>query len=234
MQGLSSGMEATLAYEGNERARRISRATAIAKRILDLVVAVPALIVFAPLLVAVAIVIRIDSPGGAVFRQRRLGRHKREFTLRKLRTMCLDASPERHRDYVAALIAGEGQAVTSDCGALYKLAVDDRVTRVGRFLRRSSIDELPQLWNVVGGHMSLVGPRPVIAYEADCYPSSYEERFAVKPGLTGLWQVSGRNERTYEEMVGLDIEYARRCSLWLDVKILFKTIRVVFSRQGVA
>jgi lipopolysaccharide/colanic/teichoic acid biosynthesis glycosyltransferase len=112
--------------------------------------------------------------------------------------------------------------------------VDDRVTRVGSVLRRFSLDELPQLWNVVRGEMSLVGPRPVIPYEAEEYPAWYGERFAVKPGLTGLWQVSGRNERTYEEMVRLDIEYTRRRRLSLDLLILLKTVWVVARARGAA
>jgi lipopolysaccharide/colanic/teichoic acid biosynthesis glycosyltransferase len=108
------------------------------------------------------------------------------------------------------------------------------VTKVGRFLRSWSLDEVPQLWNVLRGEMSLVGPRPVIEYEVEQYPDWYLRRFAVKPGLTGLWQVSGRNERTYEEMVRFDIEYAERRSLWMDLRILARTALVVMRRQGVA
>jgi lipopolysaccharide/colanic/teichoic acid biosynthesis glycosyltransferase len=117
---------------------------------------------------------------------------------------------------------------------LYKLVVDPRVTRVGRVLRSWSLDEVPQLWNVLRGDMSLVGPRPVIEYEVEQYPDWYLRRFAVKPGMTGLWQVSGRNERTYEEMVRFDVEYAELRSLWLDLRILARTAIVVMRRQGVA
>jgi lipopolysaccharide/colanic/teichoic acid biosynthesis glycosyltransferase len=151
----------------------------------------------------------------------------------KFRTMGAAADQSRHRDYVHGLIAGDSATAQPEQG-LYKLAVDDRVTRVGHFLRKTSIDELPQLWNVVRGEMSLVGPRPVVGYEVDAYPDWYFDRFAVRPGLTGLWQVSGRNERTYEEMVRLDIEYARRQSVRLDIRIMFKTIWVVLSGRGVA
>jgi lipopolysaccharide/colanic/teichoic acid biosynthesis glycosyltransferase len=168
-----------------------------------------------------------------LFRQRRVGRDQREFTVLKFRSMAAAADSAPHREYVKELIARGNEDAPSE-GGLYKLAVDDRVTRVGRFLRKTSLDELPQLWNVLRGEMSLVGPRPVIPYEVEQYPDWYLGRFAVRPGLTGLWQVSGRNERTYEEMVSLDIEYARRQSLGLDVLILFKTMWVVLSGRGVA
>jgi lipopolysaccharide/colanic/teichoic acid biosynthesis glycosyltransferase len=137
---------------------------------------------------------------------------------------------------VKALINGNGagraQASANGRESLYKLAVDDRVTGVGRWIRKWSLDELPQLLNVIGGEMALVGPRPAIPYEVAEYPRWYLRRFAVKPGLTGLWQVSGRNERTYEEMVRLDIEYARRRSLLLDLSILARTPWTVVSRRG--
>ena len=217
----------------------LSRATATlalaARRTFDVVVALAALIAVAPLLVVIAIAIRIDSPGSPLFRQRRLGREEREFVVNKFRTMRAAADAEPHRAYIRELMS-RGHDAAQDAGGkpLYKLAVDDRVTRVGSLLRRWSLDELPQLWNVVRGDMTLVGPRPVIAYEAEQYPDWYRERFAVQPGLTGLWQVSGRNERTYEEMVTLDVEYARRRSLRLDLTILAKTVWVVVSRKGVA
>jgi lipopolysaccharide/colanic/teichoic acid biosynthesis glycosyltransferase len=201
------------------------------RRLLDLLVAASVLLVLSPLLIAIALAVRIDSKGPVLFRQRRVGRGQREFTIFKFRTMCRDADASRHRKYVQTLIDGSRE---SERGHLYKLSVDDRVTRVGRFLRSWSLDELPQLINVLLGQMALVGPRPVIAYEVEMYPDSYLKRFAVKPGLTGLWQVSGRNERTYDEMVSFDIEYAESSSLWLDVRILAKTVPVVLRRQGVA
>jgi lipopolysaccharide/colanic/teichoic acid biosynthesis glycosyltransferase len=146
--------------------------------------------------------------------------------------MHADADSALHRDYVRSLIGTNPEP--QDANGLYKLAGDPRVTRVGRFLRSWSLDELPQLWNVLRGEMSLVGPRPVIEYEVEEYPDWYLRRFAVKPGLTGLWQVSGRNERTYEEMIRFDVEYAERRSLWLDLRILARTALVVMRRQGVA
>jgi lipopolysaccharide/colanic/teichoic acid biosynthesis glycosyltransferase len=218
-------------------ARPERRLTAYARRALDLAVAGGVLIVFSPLLVAIVIAVRLDSRGRAVFRQSRVGLHGREFLVNKFRSMRLDADPSKHRAYVQALIPN-GDAKTDAAAApqngLYKLVVDDRITRVGRFLRKTSLDELPQLWNVLRGEMSLVGPRPVIPYEVERYPDWYRARFAVKPGLTGLWQVSGRNETSYEEMVRLDIEYAQRRTLRLDLTILARTVVVVLLRRGVA
>jgi lipopolysaccharide/colanic/teichoic acid biosynthesis glycosyltransferase len=214
-----------------------ARSGAVLGRTADLVLAALLLLILAPVLLAVTLAIRLDSPGPALFRQRRLGRGMRPFMVNKFRTMGPEADEAPHREYVRALIGGEAEPTPCDGSGdetLFKLVVDDRVTRVGRFLRRYSLDEMPQLFNVVLGHMSLVGPRPVIEYEVELYPAWYHERFAVKPGLTGLWQVSGRNEKTYEEMVELDVEYVRRRSAALDALILIKTGRVVLGGKGAA
>jgi lipopolysaccharide/colanic/teichoic acid biosynthesis glycosyltransferase len=230
--------------EETESARQAEPAwQAALRRTTDFVVAGTVILLTAPILIIVAIAIRIDSPGPAIFRQRRVGRGEREFTLFKFRSMRVDADPKLHRDYVTALIhngngasaanGNSGASANGDSGGgLYKLAVDDRITLVGRFIRNWSLDELPQLFNVLSGKMTLVGPRPVIPYEVSEYPSWYRRRFDVKPGLTGLWQVSGRSERTYEEMVRLDIEYAKRRSLLLDISIFLKTPWVLLSRKG--
>jgi len=149
--------------------------------------------------------------------------------------MSAQADPAIHRAYVRQLIGGgEVQHARSDGCELYKLAADDRITRVGALLRRTSADELPQLFDVLRGHMSLVGPRPVIPYEAELYPAAYDRRFAVKPGLTGLWQVNGRNERTYREMVDLDLAWVERSSLRLYLSILARTPWVLLQRRGAA
>lgn len=209
---------------------------AIPRRLIDVLFAGTVILLLAPVLIAVAIAVRLDSPGPALFRQRRVGHKEREFTLFKFRSMRLDADPRGHREYVTALIKGSdadnGSAPDGGRKDLYKLAVDDRITPVGRWIRRWSLDELPQLFNVVTGDMTLVGPRPAIPYEVAEYPSWYLQRFSVKPGLTGLWQVSGRSERTYEEMVRLDIDYAESRSLRLDLTILAKTPWVVVGRKG--
>jgi lipopolysaccharide/colanic/teichoic acid biosynthesis glycosyltransferase len=209
-----------------------SRWQTLSRRGFDVVVALVTLVLLSPLLLVLALAIRLGSPGPALFRQRRIGYGQREFTLFKFRSMRSDADPRGHREYVTALI--NGQRANGGRKDLYKLAVDDRITPVGRWIRKWSLDELPQLLNVISGDMSLVGPRPAIAYEVEEYPNWYLKRFAVKPGLTGLWQVSGRNERTYEEMVRLDIEYAERRSLLLDLSILARTPLTVIARRGAA
>jgi lipopolysaccharide/colanic/teichoic acid biosynthesis glycosyltransferase len=204
-------------------------------RTVDLLGALFGLLLCAPLLAAICLAIRIESPGPAIFRQRRLGYGKHPFTVHKLRTMRLEADPSIHREYVEELITGSEKSHSNGSGRnLYKLAADDRVTRVGRFLRKTSLDELPQLYDVLRGHMSLVGPRPVIPYEAELYPATYDRRFLVKPGLTGLWQINGRNERTYREMVELDVAWAENHSVGLYLSILVKTPWVLLRRQGVA
>jgi lipopolysaccharide/colanic/teichoic acid biosynthesis glycosyltransferase len=207
------------------------RWSTVAARVLDVSLAALALIVLAPLTALIALAIRLDSSGPVIYRQRRVGRDMRPFTVLKFRTMVAGADSSPHRDYVRSLI---GTRTGQSHNGLYKLAVDTRVTRVGRSLRSWSLDEIPQLWNVLRGEMSLVGPRPVVPYEVELYPKRYLERFAVKPGLTGLWQVSGRNKRTYDEMVRFDVEYARRRTLRMDITILLKTVWVVLRRKGVA
>ncbi|HET7417674.1 MAG TPA: sugar transferase [Solirubrobacterales bacterium] len=202
------------------------------RRCLDIVFALALILLLSPILIGVALAVRLDSRGPAFFRQRRVGYQEREFTLFKFRSMRVDADPRGHREYVTALIKGEHAEPDGDQGNLYKLAVDNRITPVGRWIRRWSLDELPQLFNVVRGDMTLVGPRPAIPYEVSEYPHWYLKRFSVKPGLTGYWQVSGRSERTYEEMVRLDLEYVERRSLGLDLSILVKTPWVVLSRKG--
>jgi lipopolysaccharide/colanic/teichoic acid biosynthesis glycosyltransferase len=210
------------------------RAVNILRRGFDLFTSLALILLLSPLLIGLALAVRLDSRGPALFRQRRVGHREREFTLYKFRSMRVDADPRGHQEYVTALIKGESSSQENGGESLYKLAVDNRITAVGRWIRRWSLDELPQLFNVLKGDMSLVGPRPAIPYEVSEYPNWYRERFSVKPGLTGYWQVSGRNERTYEEMVRLDIEYAERRSLGLDLLILLKTPWVVLSRKGAA
>jgi lipopolysaccharide/colanic/teichoic acid biosynthesis glycosyltransferase len=203
-------------------------------RVLDLLLATIALLLCAPLLAAGCLAIRIESPGAAIFRQRRLGRNRRPFTMHKLRTMKLEANPEVHRGYIDQLINGVEARHSDGSRDLYKLVADDRVTKVGRLLRRTSLDELPQLLDVLHGDMSLVGPRPVIPYEAELYPAEYARRFAVKPGITGLWQVSGRNECTYREMVALDIAWVDRQSVGEYLSILARTPWVLLRGRGAA
>jgi lipopolysaccharide/colanic/teichoic acid biosynthesis glycosyltransferase len=213
-------------------ARRESRQSAVACRVLDVAISAVLLLVLLPVFLALAAAIRLDSPGRVLYRQRRVGRDLDPFMVNKFRTMHSGAGHETHRQFVIGLIAGTPAQDAEP--NFFKMANDDRVTRVGRFLRKSSLDELPQLWNVLRGDMSLVGPRPPIPYEVEHYPPHWFERFAVKPGMTGLWQVGGRSELTLEEMIALDVEYARTRSLWLNLKILVRTVPAVFAARGAA
>jgi lipopolysaccharide/colanic/teichoic acid biosynthesis glycosyltransferase len=215
-----------------------SKYSAVACRALDVAVSAVLLLVLLPVFLILAAAIRLDSSGRVFYRQRRIGRHQAPFTVNKFRTMHSGAGHETHREFVLGLIAREQQQSAAQAqdreSNFFKMANDTRVTRVGRFLRKSSLDELPQLWNVLRGDMSLVGPRPPIPYEVEHYPPHWFERFAVKPGMTGLWQVSGRSELTLEEMIALDVEYARSRSLWLNLRILARTVPVVFVGRGAA
>lgn len=200
------------------------------KRLLDLVIASICLALVSPLLAAVAILVRATSPGPALFRQPRIGRGRREFVLYKFRTMYDGNSSDAHREYVSKLLTDDHPPAGGRDG-LYKLEDDPRITRVGRLLRRTSIDELPQLINVLRGDMSLVGPRPVLPWEAELIGTAHAPRFLATPGITGLWQVSGRNRLTMRQGFDLDVEYLRRQSLALDVLILLKTVPVVLSAR---
>lgn len=192
---------------------------AVAKRGIDLLAAVLLLLLLMPLLALLALLVALDSPGPVLFRQTRQGLRRRPFTVLKFRTMSDGAPADLHRQYISQL-AGEGAA---PAGALNKLTADPRVTRAGRVLRASSLDELPQLINVVRGEMSLVGPRPALDYELEHYRPEHFERFDVRPGITGLWQVSGRNALGFHEMLELDSKYVRRQGPLLDAAILART-----------
>ena len=207
----------------------------IMKRLVDLGGALTGLLLAAPVMLVAAIAIKLDSKGPVFFRQQRVGTGGRRFSVWKFRTMRADAPDTAHRELVTRMLVGQeiGTGHTNAAGQqVYKLANDSRVTRVGGFLRRTSIDELPQLFNVLKGDMSLVGPRPPLSYEFEAYDHWQYDRLEVRPGITGLWQVSGRNLLTYRQMCELDVEYVRCWSLYLDFKILLKTIPVVLFNSG--
>lgn len=189
------------------------------KRVDDVIIALSLLVLLAPLLALVAIAIRVETRGPLLFRQERYGRGRRPFVVYKFRSMHDGVSPEAHRRYIARLASDEHGAGPG----LKKLTRDSRVTRVGALLRRTSLDELPQLVNVLRGEMSIVGPRPALAYELEFYEPEHYVRFSVRPGLTGLWQVSGRSEIGFIGMLDLDAEYARSTCPGLDTKILLRT-----------
>jgi len=202
--------------------------TAVIKRLLDVLLASLALIVLAPLLAVLWLLVRLDSPGPAVFRQQRLGRAELPFTLYKFRSMRTGASDAIHRDFVTRMLAEAPETVAVN--GFYKLERDPRITPLGGWLRRTSLDELPQLVNVVRGDMSLVGPRPVLGWEAEMFDDPARVRFQVRPGLTGLWQVSGRARLTMRQALELDAQYVHRQSLWLDLSILARTLPAQMRR----
>ncbi len=205
------------------------------KRAFDIGAAVLALVLLAPLMLIVAAAVRLTSRGPAIYKQRRLGKNGAPFTFYKFRSMSAAVDDRIHREYVARLIragdeaaAGSGQEPSS-----YKMKHDPRVTPLGRLLRKSSIDELPQLLNVLRGDMSMVGPRPPIPYEAENYEPWHLRRIlTVRPGITGLWQVEGRSRVTFSEMVRMDLRYIRDCSPMLDLRIMLKTVLVVIRCDG--
>jgi lipopolysaccharide/colanic/teichoic acid biosynthesis glycosyltransferase len=207
------------------------------KRGLDVVGALLTIAVASPVMLLAAIAVKTSSPGPVIFKQTRLGRRGVPFTFYKFRSMVVNNDDRTHREYVQNLIQGNHDAVNQGDSdqPLYKIQSDPRVTPVGRFIRRSSIDELPQLFNVLKGDMSLVGPRPPIPYETERYESWHLRRILdVTPGITGLWQVEGRNRVTFDDMVRLDLCYARDWSIWLDMKILVKTVVAVLRFDGEA
>jgi lipopolysaccharide/colanic/teichoic acid biosynthesis glycosyltransferase len=199
-----------------------------AKRMMDISLSLALIIILALLLLLLWLLVRSTSTGSALFRQERVGRDKRPFTMLKLRTMYVDNDDLVHRNYVTNLLSADGPAAAGQDG-LFKLDPDPRVTRLGAWLRRTSMDELPQLFNVLHGEMSLVGPRPVLPWEAQLFEERYQPRFLVKPGITGLWQVSGRSRLTMREALELDVEYAVRHSFKLDMIIIFRTVPAILG-----
>ncbi len=197
-------------------------------RALDVIVAAVLLIVLGPVLLLVALLVRVTSPGPTLYRQTRIGHHKRPFVMLKFRSMRAGCDDRAHRDFVRRELAGEDPRPPGGRG-LFKLENDDRITRIGWLLRATSLDELPQLINVLRGEMALVGPRPALAWELELYQPHHHERFAVKPGITGLWQVRGRSRLPMPQALDLDVEYARRRSLALDLWILLRTIPAVLD-----
>jgi lipopolysaccharide/colanic/teichoic acid biosynthesis glycosyltransferase len=232
---------ATPEHQAQAPAYSMPLGRARAKDVLDVTLSIVALVLLAPLMLMVAIAIKLDSKGPVLFvsertgvRRRRIGRwivhEPAQFRFYKFRSMVADADPSLHEAHIQRYVNGDG--LNGSKNARYKLADDPRITRVGRLIRRTSIDELPQLFNVLKRQMSLVGPRPVPPYEGRHYLEHSPERFAALPGITGLWQVSGRCDLSSEEMTELDLEYIRKQSIALDAKILLRTIPVVLTARG--
>lgn len=213
-------------------AKRIS---GVLKRAMDIVGSILALIFAAPVFLIVAAAIKTNSKGPVFFRQKRVGQYGQPFVFLKFRSMKVDNDDGIHQKYVKELIAGKAERHPSNGNGngAFKLTKDPRVTPVGAFLRKTSLDELPQFFNVLKGDMSLVGPRPPIPYEVEAYDFWHRRRLLeAKPGITGLWQVSGRSRVTFDEMVRLDLRYARACSPWMDIKILLRTPLAVMLGEG--
>lgn len=237
----------TLLYTEGIRTAR-ARYYFLMKRVFDMTISLVILVLISPILVLIALLIRLDSPGKVIFIQERVGakRHVQNgrsvwmlytFPFYKFRTMRADISHDLHQKYIEAYIKGDESKMSElqpdkKTADSYKLSGDPRITRIGTLLRRLSLDELPQLWNVVKGDMSLVGPRPPISYEVKTYQQQHLMRLGAIPGITGMWQVNGRCETTFEEMFQLDLEYIQNQSIWLDFKILLQTVPAVLTAKG--
>ena len=218
--------------EKRQESNRLGRAT---KRMIDVLGSLSLLAILSPVFFMIAAAIKLTSRGPILFQQKRIGEHGTPFTFLKFRSMYMNNDSSEHREYVRQLIAGQAEkkSVNGNGTGVFKLANDSRITPVGRVLRRSSLDELPQLINVLRGEMSLVGPRPPVPYEVEAYATWHRRRLLeAKPGITGLWQVHGRSRVEFDDMVRLDLRYARDCSPLLDLKILLQTPKAVIAGNG--
>ncbi len=222
-------------YPDLNRGNSRKRMPLVIKRVMDVAGSAALLLALSPLLAAIAAIIKLTSMGPVIFEQERLGRFGARFKCLKFRTMFTNNDPKIHQEFIQQFISGK-----EECGkenesqqAVYKIINDPRVTPIGAFLRKTSLDELPQFWNVLRGEMSLVGPRPPVPYEFEIYDIWHRRRVLdIKPGVTGLWQVSGRSRTRFDDMVRLDLRYCQTWSLWLDLKILISTPRAVFGGDG--
>lgn len=215
----------------DKRAARI-RLQERGKRVLDIIGSLMLLALLSPLFLLIAVLVKLKSPGPVFFRQTRIGEKAQPFTMLKFRSMYVNNDNAIHQQYINWFISASDQEKKSAAG-VFKLTNDPRITPIGHFLRKTSLDELPQLWNVLMGDMSLVGPRPPLEYEVQKYAAWHCRRvLEAKPGITGLWQVTGRSRTTFDEMVRLDLRYARNVSIWTDIKILLATPRAVIMGKG--
>jgi lipopolysaccharide/colanic/teichoic acid biosynthesis glycosyltransferase len=203
------------------------------KGFIDRALAFLVLVVLSPLLILIALGIRLDSPGSPLLKQERIGKDGRKFVLYKFRSMYINHDDTKYKAFLQDYIQGNASSRLGKNGEdKYELIKDPRVTRFGAILRKTYIDEVPQFFNILKGDMSLVGPRPDISFAVSMYQPHHWERFRVTPGLTGLWQVTGRKKVPFEEQIRLDMEYIKRQSLLLDIKILLLTVRTILKGEG--
>jgi lipopolysaccharide/colanic/teichoic acid biosynthesis glycosyltransferase len=220
-------------YPDLERRKQTRKIFSVIKRTMDIAGAGAALLALAPVFLLLAAIIKLTSTGPVFFRQQRVGQFGNRFMLLKLRSMFVGNDPSIHQQYVKKLIAAGAEDKKAGRSGVYKLTNDPRITRIGAFLRKTSLDEIPQFINVLLGEMSLVGPRPPIAYEIEAYDLWHRRRvLEAKPGITGLWQVNGRSRVTFDEMVRLDLQYASTWTPWMDLKILLRTPGAVVNGDG--
>jgi lipopolysaccharide/colanic/teichoic acid biosynthesis glycosyltransferase len=228
---LSDDEEDLILYPDLSKRHSPKKHDGLLKRAMDILGSLVAIVVFLPAFAIIALLVKLTSKGPVLFCQKRMGQYGKEFCFYKFRTMYVDNDSQIHRDYIAKLIAGEGDL--GDGRGIYKMVNDPRITAVGRFLRKTSLDELPQFVNVLMNDMSLVGPRPPLPYEYERYQIWHKRRvLELKPGLTGLWQVQGRSRTTFDEMVRLDLRYAKIRSLSVDLQILLRTPAAMLSGRG--
>ena len=233
-RGDETGVPIETLYPDLVQRKESSRVPRAIKRAIDILGSSLALVLLSPLLFGLALAIKLSSSGPVLFRQKRIGHYGIPFTCLKFRSMYTGNDPRIHMEYVKQFIGGNVSAPTSGAnGKVYKITKDPRLTSVGKLLRKTSLDELPQFLNVLRGDMSMVGPRPPISYELENYDLWHRRRLLeVQPGVTGLWQVNGRSRLPFDDMVRLDLRYAMTWSLWLDIKILFRTPHAVLSGDG--
>ncbi len=204
----------------------------IVKRFIDIVLSILGIIVLSPVMLVIAIAIKLDSKGPIIYSQKRVGELGKLFTFYKFRSMYSELSPglggAKAEELLEKLRAEKNEA----SGPMFKMKDDPRITKVGKFIRKTSLDELPQLFNVFVGNMSVVGPRPALPNEVVQYGDAAKRRLLIKPGVTGLWQVSGRSDTGFDDYVQMDVYYLEHWSIWLDFKIMFLTFKAVFARKG--
>jgi lipopolysaccharide/colanic/teichoic acid biosynthesis glycosyltransferase len=220
-------------YPDLTRRDKSKRVFSLIKRMMDITGSVLGILLASPVFLSIALAIKLTSKGPILFRQTRVGQYGKPFVFLKFRSMYVNNDPSIHKKYVEQLIRGNTDEKPASGAGIYKLTNDPRITPAGRFLRRTSLDELPQLYHVLVGDMSLVGPRPPLPYEVKAYEIWHRRRvLEAKPGITGLWQVNGRSRVKFDDMVRLDVRYARTLSLWLDIGILLRTPRAVLLGDG--